>query len=92
VGGYHTEYTGMKLALFLLAEYVHMITTSLLVVTLFFGGWELPWLAVPAVPAGAGQRRHDRRQADRVSVKMFLFIVFYQLVRVDGSAFPVSTS
>ena len=77
VGGFHTEYTGMKLALFLLSEYVHMITTSLLVVTLFFGGWELPWLATPG-PDTAGT---IILKLIVLSVKMFLFVVFYQLVR-----------
>jgi NADH-quinone oxidoreductase subunit H len=39
VGGYHTEYTGLKFAMFFLAEYLHVITTSAMVVTLFLGGW-----------------------------------------------------
>lgn len=44
VGGYHTEYSGMKLALFFLGEYAHMITSSAFMVALFMGGWELfPW-------------------------------------------------
>ena len=42
VGGYHTEYNAMKLAFFFLGEYTHMITTSFLMVILFFGGWHLP--------------------------------------------------
>jgi len=44
VGGYHTEYNAMKLALFFIGEYCHMITTSFLMVILFFGGWHIPYL------------------------------------------------
>ncbi len=39
VGGYHTEYAGMKLVLFLTAEFIHMITASFLIAILFLGGW-----------------------------------------------------
>jgi len=39
VGGYHTEYSGMKLMMYLVAEFVHMVTASFLIVVLFFGGW-----------------------------------------------------
>jgi NADH-quinone oxidoreductase subunit H len=39
VGGYHTEYAGLKLLLFLVAEFLHMITASFLIVILFLGGW-----------------------------------------------------
>ena len=39
IGGYHTEYSGMKLLLFLIAEFLHMITASFLIVILFLGGW-----------------------------------------------------
>ena len=42
VGGYHTEYAGMKLLLFLIAEFLHMITASFLIVMLFLGGWHFP--------------------------------------------------
>lgn len=42
VGGYNTEYTGMKFGMFFLAEYANMFTSSMLVVLLYFGGWNLP--------------------------------------------------
>jgi NADH-quinone oxidoreductase subunit H len=44
VGGYHTEYSSMRFALFFLSEYAGMITTSCVCVALFFGGWHLPGL------------------------------------------------
>ncbi len=44
VAGFHTEYSGMRWGLFQIAEYVHMITISALIVTLFFGGWLFPVL------------------------------------------------
>jgi NADH-quinone oxidoreductase subunit H len=48
--GYHTEYSGMKFAVFFMAEYIKMIAISMIGVTLFFGGFlgpfvdKLPWL------------------------------------------------
>jgi len=39
VGGYHTEYSGMKLMMYLVAEYTHMVTASFLIVILYLGGW-----------------------------------------------------
>jgi len=41
VGGYHTEYSAMKFALFFMGEYAAMIVGSALIVTLFFGGWSI---------------------------------------------------
>jgi len=43
IGGYHTEYGGMKFAVFFLGEYVNMLAVSAIAVTLFLGGWLGPW-------------------------------------------------
>ncbi len=44
VGGYHTEYSSMKFAMFFMGEYIALITTAALLTTLFFGGWDFPWV------------------------------------------------
>jgi len=49
VGGYQTEYGGIKFALYYMSEYLHMISTSAVAVTIFFGGWRGPGVA--ALPA-----------------------------------------
>jgi NADH-quinone oxidoreductase subunit H len=48
VGGYHTEYSAMRFALFFLAEYAGMVTTSAVCVALFFGGWDFFFLRGPS--------------------------------------------
>ncbi|NGZ94611.1 MAG: NADH-quinone oxidoreductase subunit NuoH [Nitrospira sp. WS110] len=44
VAGYHTEYSGMKFGMFFLGEYLGIVLMSSLIVILFFGGWQGPWL------------------------------------------------
>ncbi len=50
VGGYHTEYSSMKFSTFFIAEYSNMITASALIVTLYLGGWQAPFLERADIP------------------------------------------
>lgn len=55
VGGYHTEYSAIRFALFMMGEYVGMVLMSALLVTFFLGGWHLPGVTDPeAVSWAAG--------------------------------------
>lgn len=49
VAGYHTEYSAMKFALFFMGEYIAMSAASAIIVTLFFGGYQIPWLDTAAM-------------------------------------------
>ena len=44
IGGYHAEYSSMKLGFYLFAEYVNMFLSSAVMVTLFFGGYDIPFV------------------------------------------------
>lgn len=54
VAGYHLEYSSMKFALFFMAEYAHMVIGAALLATLYFGGYQIPWLPRPVLEARAG--------------------------------------
>lgn len=75
VGGYHTEYSAMKFALFFLGEYAHMITTSLLLATLFLGGWHFPGVMYLTGTTGVIVKFAV------MMGKLAFFICFYMLVR-----------
>jgi NADH-quinone oxidoreductase subunit H len=78
IGGYHTEYSGIKLLLFLVAEFLHMIAASFLIVMLFLGGWHFWFLT------GSGGEATWFQAIMRLVVlnaKIFLLILFFMLVR-----------
>ncbi len=78
VGGYHTEYSAMKFALFFLGEYAAMIVASSLMVTLFLGGWSLP---LPFYMAWQDQWWSVPIYACVFLLKMLAFIVLFIWVR-----------
>jgi NADH-quinone oxidoreductase subunit H len=85
VGGYHTEYSSMKFALFFLGEYAAMVIGSALIVTLFLGGWSLPF-GMDAAFLAEGQEGAYPLWASLLHVGVFLaktivFILFFILVR-----------
>jgi NADH-quinone oxidoreductase subunit H len=49
VAGYHSEYSGMKFALFFMAEYIKMIAISAIAATMFLGGYKLPFIETPGL-------------------------------------------
>ena len=78
VGGYHTEYAGMRLLMYLIAEFLHMVTASFLIVILFFGGWHF-WALT-----GSGDEVTWLTAIARVlvlMVKTLLVILFFMLAR-----------
>jgi NADH-quinone oxidoreductase subunit H len=96
VGGYHTEYSGMRFALFFLGEYAAMISASAMMVTLFLGGWSLPipWFnglpmpqtlggwALPAWLAGHGMPWWFGFVSVGVFlIKILIFIAFFIVIR-----------
>src|SRR6201991_5084646 len=70
VGGYNTEYGGGRFAAFFAAEYLNVVVVSGLLATLFFGGWNLPWLDPPTWV-----------DPIIVIVKMLVFVFFFIWVR-----------
>jgi NADH-quinone oxidoreductase subunit H len=77
IAGYHSEYSAMKFSMFFIAEYANMVTASALMVTLFFGGWDIPgqwdaapWSALKTVATGVF-----------FAAKVLFFLFFYMWIR-----------
>lgn len=77
IGGYHTEYSSMKLGFYLFAEYINMFVSSVIMATLFFGGYDVPfldeslynpnWMAIAGVAA--------------LMIKVCMFIFLFMWIR-----------
>ena len=78
VGGYHTEYSGIKLLLFLVAEFLHMVTAAFLIVIMFLGGWHL-WGVTGSGPVETWTVALLRFGV--LSAKILGVILFFMLVR-----------
>ena len=77
VGGYHTEYSGLKFGLFFLAEYANMLTSSAIITTLYLGGWQVPFLNT----LGFSDLTVSLIQVGAFCVKVLLMVLFFIIIR-----------
>jgi NADH-quinone oxidoreductase subunit H len=89
VTGYHTEYSSMKFSMFFIAEYAHILTISMVMATLFLGGWDIPGWAgdnMRALPDGTVIGAQPAVWKTLLTflafaAKTFFFILIFMLVR-----------
>lgn len=77
VGGYHTEYSGLKFGLFFLSEYANMVTASAIITTVYLGGWQVPFVHT----LGLSDVWVSLIQVAGFCVKVAALIVFFILIR-----------
>jgi NADH-quinone oxidoreductase subunit H len=89
VTGYHTEYSSMKFSMFFIAEYSHVLTVSMLMATLFLGGWDIPFWSGDNIRVVANGVVEGAQPAWWITLltlisfalKTFFFIMVFMLVR-----------
>src|ERR1700710_1294370 len=79
--GFHQEYSSMKLGFYLFAEYVAMFISSAVMATLYFGGYDIPFVNDTALGQHIGQNWLALAQAGSLMLKFVLFIFFFMWVR-----------
>lgn len=77
VGGYHTEYSSMKLGFYLFAEYINMFVSSAVMATLYFGGYNFPFMN----DLGLSQNAITIIGTIGLFIKIFFFIFFFMWIR-----------
>ena len=84
VGGYHTEYSGMKFGMFFTGEFIEVVLTAALVVTIFLGGYHLPFLTAGGFQFGQTQIALPHIAVTALEVGTFLakvvFLIWFQLM------------
>jgi NADH-quinone oxidoreductase subunit H len=79
IGGYHTEYSSMKLGFYLFAEYINMFISSVMISVLYFGGYNYPGMAW--VTENAGQNIATLVGVGALFAKALFFVFFFMWVR-----------
>lgn len=79
--GFHQEYSSMKLGFYLFAEYINVFISSAVMSTLYFGGYDIPFVNDGALAAHWGQNPVAVLQALSLFVKIVVFIFFFMWVR-----------
>ncbi len=81
IGGYHTEYSSMKLGFYLFAEYINMFISSAVMVSLFFGGYDIPFLNDAHAVEKIGQNWMAVFHIMMFLAKAFFFVFLFMWVR-----------
>jgi NADH-quinone oxidoreductase subunit H len=79
--GYHQEYSSMKLGFYLFAEYVNMFISSAVMATLFFGGYDIPFINDISFGQEHGQNLLAILEGASLFIKVAFFIFFFMWVR-----------
>jgi NADH-quinone oxidoreductase subunit H len=77
VSGYFTEYSGMKFGMFYFAEYMEVVTSSMLLVTIFLGGWQLPFLHRDGLHVAFGDTILFATRLPHIWVLIFGVVAFF---------------
>jgi NADH-quinone oxidoreductase subunit H len=77
VSGYFTEYSGMKFGMFYFAEYMEVVTSSMLLVTIFLGGWQLPFLHRDGLQVAFGDTLVFATKLPHIWVTIFGVVAFF---------------